>query len=495
MVSSWSKILDYLKAASETLLSAQPSRKYLWLALVWFAGLYVVGVIGFGSFFEWGNHTLEYHDWAEISGPRFQFLRTAMRAGVFPLHIDDPSPLHGFTLRYLAIADAYISPQVVLLYWLSIQRFNLANVLILYTLGFAGLLVLRSRLRLSAISFAAVFLLFNFNGHILAHYSVGHATWGGYFLFPWFVWLILRLLDGDRSWAWTLGMSVLMIAIWLQGSFHQYVWLLILLGLVGICIPRTFWTVIRAGIFIALISAFRILPPILIMGESSGDVWNGYPSLYALWNNLVNIPSQVVTPFFPNGLGYVLGSWEMATFIGVVGTAFFLYFGIYRGLLQRDSPFQRLLLPLGILFILSLGQIYSILDILHFPLLRGERVTSRIFSVVLVFGLVLAAERLQRWLDSSPRTPLTLTGGLLGLGLIGFELSQDMDVWRISNGSQDFWKAFTTKNWSVNNNYTDTVYLWLVFGGLAISLLTFLVLAGLAWRERRRMKQNQPQTS
>ena len=80
-------------------------------------------------------------------------------------------------------------------------------------IGFAGLLVLRSRLRLSAISFAALFLLFNFNGHILAHYSVGHATRGGYFLFPWFVWLILRLLDGDRSWAWTLGMSVLMIEV------------------------------------------------------------------------------------------------------------------------------------------------------------------------------------------------------------------------------------------------------------------------------------------
>ena len=213
MTSTWSKISEYIQTASETLLSSQPARKYLWLTVLWLVGLYVIGVIGFGSFFEWGNHTLEYHDWAEISAPRFQFLRTAVLAGEFPLHISDPSSLHGFTLRYLSVADVFISPQMILLYWTSIQRFNLANVLILYTLGFAGLLVLRSRLRLSALSFAALFLLFNFNGHILAHYSVGHATWGGYFLFPWFVWLILRLLDGDRSWLWTLGMAALLFLV------------------------------------------------------------------------------------------------------------------------------------------------------------------------------------------------------------------------------------------------------------------------------------------
>ena len=105
--------------------------------------------------------------------------------------------------------------------------------------------------------------------------------------------------------------------------------------------------------------------------------------------------------------------------------------------------------------------------------------------MVLVFGLVLAAERLQRWLDSAPQRPLVLSGGLLGLGLIGFELYQDMNVWLISNGDHDFWKAFDAHKAFVQNNYADTIYLWLVFGGLAISTLTILVLAFLAWRERR----------
>jgi hypothetical protein len=483
------KIPAYAKGALQALLEAEPARKYHSWIVLWFVALFVIGVIAFGSFFQWGNHTLEYQDWADITGPRFQFLRTAVRTGQFPLHISDPSTLHGFTYRYLAVADAFISPQLVLLYWLSIQRFNLANVLILYTLGFAGLLALRSKLRLSAVSFAAVFLLFNFNGHILAHYSVGHATWGGYFLIPWFVWLVFRLLDGDRSWAWTLGMATLLFIIWLQGSFHQYVWLLMLLGCIAIFIPRTFWSVARAGVFTILISAFRILPSILLYGKYSADFINGYPSPLALLDSLVNLPGPINNPFFINGLGNVPGSWELTAYIGVVGGAFFLYFGIYRGLLHRRGPYNALLLPLGVILLLSFGRIFQFFTALPIPLIQGERVSARMFSLVLVFGLILAAERFQRWLDDAPQKPLSVAGSLLGLGIIAFELGQDLDIWRISNGSQLFWKYFNPHAWTVQNRMDDTIYLWLVFGGLALSTLTFLVLAGLAWSERRRAKQ------
>jgi hypothetical protein len=456
----------------------------MWLSILWIAGLYLLGIFVFGDFFEWGGHTLEYHDWANVTGPRFLFLRTAVKSGQFPMHISDPSTLHGWTLRYLSVADAYISPQLVLLFRLSIQRFNLANVWLLYSLGFAGLLALRARLRLSPVAFAVPFLLFNFNGHILAHYSVGHATWGGYFLFPWFAWLVLRLLDGDRSWRWTLGMAALLFIIWLQGSFHQFVWLLILLALIGIFVRGTFWAVVRAGFFTFLISAFRILPSTLLYGETSTAFINGYPSLYALWDSLVNLEFSVSSPFFIKGLGEGVGTWETTAYIGLLGGLFLLYFGLYRGLLKRNSPFSPLLLPLGIFLLLCMGQIFNILRTLPIPLLEGERVATRMFSVVLAFGLIFAAERFQRWLDeSSP--PLVLPASLLALALIAFELWQDLNIWRISNGDKDFWIEFNDTKWYVKNNPSDTIYYWLVFGGLAISLLTFIVLAFLSWREKR----------
>ncbi len=122
-------------------------------------------------------------------------------------------------------------------------------------------------------------------------------------------------------------------------------------------------------------------------------------------------------------------------------------------------------------------------------MLEGERLSTRMFSVVLAFGLIFAAERFQRWLEEASPPPLALPGSLLALGLIAFELWQDLNIWRISNGSQDFWIEFNDTKWFVKNNPSDTIYYWLVFGGLAISLLTLIVLGILSWRERRREKR------
>lgn len=48
-------------------------------------------------------------------------------------------------------------------------------------------------------TFSILFLLFNINGHISAHLSVGHATWTGYFLFSWLLPFILELFSGDEK--------------------------------------------------------------------------------------------------------------------------------------------------------------------------------------------------------------------------------------------------------------------------------------------------------
>ena len=481
------KLSETLKGIPTALVQAEPPKTYRWLTLVCLAALFLTGIVWFGSFFEWGNHTLDYFDWADISGPRFQFLRTAVRAGEFPLHISDPSTFHGTTLRYLAVSDSFISPQYLLLYRLSIQRFNLANVWLLYALGFAGLLVLRSRLRLSVISFAAVFFLFNFNGHLLAHYGVGHATWGGYFLFPWFVLLVFKLLDGDRSWGLTLSITALLFVIWLQGSFHQYVWLLMFLACLGVFVPRIFWMVVRTGVFVVLGSAFRILPSILQLGSYSASFDSGYPTLFSVWDSLVKVTDPMNSTHFIKGMvENGVGSWETTAFIGLLGGLFLVYFGVYRGLIDARTPFRALILPLGVIFLLCMGSLMGELRLLPIPIIQGERVSSRMFSVVLVFLLVLAAERFQRGIDAAPQKLPVLALSLLGLGINTVDLWADSNVWRISNGMQEFWAAFQAQKWSVNNNYGDTLYLWLVFGGLALSALVFGILGRLAWREARR---------
>ena len=83
---------------------------------------------------------------------------------------------------------------------MPVQAFVLVDVWIFFSAGFAGLLLIRRHFNWSLVAFSGVFLLFLFNGHILAHYSVGHFTWGPYFLFPLVALLVFRFLDGDDSW-------------------------------------------------------------------------------------------------------------------------------------------------------------------------------------------------------------------------------------------------------------------------------------------------------
>ena len=481
------KIWKALKLVSqslfELLFQAQVTGKRRWLAWICLLGVFILGLYWFWIFFDHGANTVFFHDWANITAPRYQFLKSAVVEMQFPLHISDPGTFHGYTYRYLSVPDTLISPQLILLGWTAITRFNLYNVCILYTLGFMGLLVLRNKFHISLVPFTALSLLFNFNGNILAHFSVGHANWGGYFLFPWFAWLVFRLLEGDRSWKWTFGMSMLLFIIWLQGSFHQYIWLLMILGLIAIFVPRVFWFVVRAGAITLVLSAFRLLPAILSYGNYVGGFDNGFITWGVLLNYLIFIANPGELKYFMPGTGPNIGAWELTTFIGLVGTVFVIYFGLYRGLLARKAPFRSLALPVGIMLLLT-GGLYYLVDQLHIPLLSGERISSRMILVPLTFGLIMAAERFQRWLDDSDRKNFMAAGSIMAFSLTGLDLWLNMNAWKISDASRVFdWEYFDPNKWFVKNDYGDTLYLGLVFGGLAISLVTFIVLAVLSWRD------------
>ena len=362
------EVVEFVNSAVGSVLAGKTPGDFRWLEILWLTGLFAGGILVYGHFFNYGNFDMLYHDWAQITGPRMQFLQTAIREGQLPLHISDAETLHFATTRYLAIADVFISPQYLLLYWLSLPVFSYVNVCLLYALGFFGLIFIKNKLRLSSISFTILFLLFNFNGGILAHFSVGHYNWAGYFLLPWFAYLVIRLLDGDRSWLWTSLMAVLLFAIWLQGDYHHFLYLLILLAFIGILVPKTFLTVLRTGVAAFVVSAFRLLPCILSYPIYIQSFLNGYPSLLSIWDNLVDLPNSLNSAFFVNSnLGTPVGEWELTGFIGLLGGIFFAYFGVYRGLIQSKAPYNRMLVPLGIMTLFSLGPVFEVLKKLPIP--------------------------------------------------------------------------------------------------------------------------------
>ncbi len=465
-----------------------------WLTWIWIVALYGGGIYLWILFFNHGNIPFSFHDWSVITAPRLTFLKDALTRGILPLWVSRTDTLGGITQRYLSVPDAFLSPQVILLRLMSIGMFVVVNQLLLYTMGFLGLLWFKRRFSLSAAAFTVLFLLFNFNGHVLAHFGVGHDTWGGYFLFPWFVALIIQLIDGDESWAWVARMSLLMLLIWLQGSFHQYVWALIFLGVLALTSKKRFLTTYKAMIFSILLAMVRILPPTLLMGKFDNFFWGGYPTFADLLSSLitVHVPGGYASgPDMP----WILGWWEFDLYIGLIGAVFLVYFGLYRWLGRRQSDlsrFRSLIFPIAALIILSLGQVYRLVRLLPVGLFEGERVSSRMISIPFVFLVIIGVIEFQRWLD---RTRISIPA-YLGLAALLFveahDLYQNFITWQVKTASIHFpYAPFTPAMWYAVTR-VDVPYTMTLGYGLAVSAGSLVVLMILVWLEKRRVPTQVP---
>jgi hypothetical protein len=483
----WMKYFDWLQSEQLIgLIIGHPQQKNAWLQRVWLMFLFIGGLFLWGQLLNWGRGPLDFHDWADIFGPRLAVLRAAILNGVLPLHTFTPVIEDGVTLRYLAIPDQILSPQIFLLPWINIGQFILFQFWLMYALGFWALLQLRCRFMLSLFAFTILFALFNFNGHILSHASVGHANWGGYFLYPVFALLIFDLLDGKANWRWVAKVVFLSLFIFLQGSYHHFIWMLFFLGLLALAVPRRFWWLTAAAVFAVLVSMVRILPAILLLGEVNNKYVAGYPLVLSIWQYM----TQLQTPYdytLSFGLTNSIGTWEYTFYVGILGALFILYFGAVRPLLSRDGSdvFRPLLLPCLGLTILSMDKVYSTLrQVFPLPLFTGERVAARIFSLAFVFLLIGAAVHFQRWLDGK-HLSLGSVVGMLGLVVLGAnDLQRNLFMWSVLNVAKYYpVEYFLPGLYYPANQLGDTKYLTLLSVGLIISLVSAIGLLFLAWRE------------
>jgi hypothetical protein len=466
-------------------LSTSPQRKR-WIDRAWLAALYLGGLALWGNFLAWGRFPLNFHDWAQITGPRLAFLANALRQGALPLHMPDPSPLGGISDRFLAIPDQMLSPQIILLLFLPAGVFAAGNLLLLYSVGFAGLAWLRRRFSLSLVAFTILFLLFNFNGHILAHLTVGHATWAGYFLFPWFAILVFRLVEGERGWGWTAKMAGLLLMLFLQGAFHQFVWAFIFLALLAVAKRGYTLTAGGGALFGILLSLGRILPLVSLLGQFEAEFYSGYHTLEDLWQALVRIfpaANKTDSILIDTPLSY----WEVSLYVGLAGAVFLLYFGGWRWLRGgSERDYRSLALPILGMLVLSMGQIYNLLRSLPIPLLDGERVSTRLISLPFVFICIFAVIYFQEWLDkpglNRPAAYLVTGAGLL---IEMNDLWQNYRTWQVAAAALNFKeKVFDPGVW-VLANHADPVYLGLIWGGAALSLASLAALVFFVWREKR----------
>jgi hypothetical protein len=471
-------IQDGFSALVEAFFLPAQGRVLAWFDRLWSASLYLSGLLHWCYFLNWGKIPFDLHDWLE-AGAYFSFLRQAALTNQLPLHIGSALST---TDRYLARPDTLISPQAYLLRFLEPGPFTLVNVLILYSVGFVALVLLKKRYSLAPAAFTALFALFNFNGHITAHYAVGHSEWIGYFFLPFFVLLILRALEGEKpGWRWVLLISLTLFAITLQGAFHFFLWCLIFLLAWGVFTPKYLLPAVKAIAASLLLSLFRLLPPAVeFIGGGKGFI-SGFPTVTDIFAALVVLkyPAEALASPFKS-----LGWWEVDTYVGLIGLAFLLYFGVYRTW-RKQSPVRALLVPIAVLTFLSIGKIYSLINHLPIPLSDSERVSSRFFILPVVALIILAAFNFQEFLTERGRRGLSER--ILNLGLLilmGHDLLQHSRIWRVTN----MYKLFPSTPADIHAsviNHPDPVYVTMLAVGAAGTLLTLIVLLVLSLRERR----------
>lgn len=446
------------------------------------AALYLIGLIHWSFFFDLGQLKFNVHDWG-LTAHYLLGLEQAVTTGQLPLHVIPETPFHQ-TERFLANPDLPVSPQVVLIPLLGLGRFVWLNTLLLYSLGFLGLYLLAKKLELSSFSFAMLFILFSFNGHVTAHLGVGHIVWEGYFLTPFVVLLIIVAADRGPDRRWPVLMSLALFAILLQGAFHFVIWSALLLVLLALTQPSLRRSAIVAVILTIALGAFRFVPAAFEF--SSPEFLAGFQSVGDILTGL----SSLMTPIEAANEHYGQPEWwEVDFYVGILGLGFLAVFGVFSWLRQGNNQDRRtvhFLAPaLIVMTFLSLDIIFRAIANLPIPFIGAERVSSRFFILPFLFLIVFGVMALQRWLNSRRQSTGIKMLLIAGLFAIALDLLQHSRVWRPSAAQLGFKLIYPNMLVSIENRL-DPAYVNALIAGATI---TAIALIYCAWRLLRAPKR------
>jgi hypothetical protein len=359
----------------------------------------------------------------------YSVLRQAVVERRLPLFVSRPI-LSGRKL--LTIPELNCTPPVLLLGLVSIPRFVLLDTALSYAIGFAGLLVLRRRYGLELLPFALLFLLFFFNGHLVAHMAVGHSMWAAHFLLPFFVLGVLELLEGGRAGTPAL-LSLVLFAMLLRGGVHLFAWCVLFLILLAVFNPRRARGAALALLGAGVLGMVRLAPAAFLARRWQGAFLSGFPSPGDLWRGLVSIrgPAEPLR----GGVFGQLAWWEYDTYVGPFGLLLLLGLGVALARVPalREHAEKGLYGPMAVMAVLSLGDTYLLLNLLPLPLLGSERVGSRLLVLPLLMLATVAALRLQRCLAAPPggsRSLVAKAGTLMVVGAAG-GLAAHAWAWRV----------------------------------------------------------------
>jgi hypothetical protein len=392
--------------------------------IVLFAG----GLLHWVLFFHYGDIAFSAYDWHK-EYTYYSIIKNAIATGRMPYHVDI---IFQGTRRFLALPETNLSPQILLLPFMSIGRFVLVNVLILYTAGFVGCLLIARRYGLSILAFTVFFLLFNFNGHLTSHMGVGHSMWSAYFLLPFLILLTMEIVEGKATRTTPIKLAFVLFFIVLQGGLHIYVWALAFLFLLMLFNPSQLRPLGLSMVFSVALSAFRLFPAAFALsGKAERFIWS-YPTVRDMLDALITIRQQTPERLAPWGTA---GWWEYDLYIGLTGLAFVLWFGVVSRFLKSTPAEHRygaFDIPLLIMFVLSVSYFWAFISRIPLPILKSERVATRFIVLPLILLITLASVRFNDLLERIKQTVKLRIAAVVGIALVSLGFLDHSYLWSVA---------------------------------------------------------------
>lgn len=457
-------------------------RNRAWLFPVVLAVLVALLILAWGIFFNWGNFSINFEDWAVVWATRLEAWRLALQDNTLPFHLSDIGAMRSSGDRYFTVGDMVFTPQVILLKWMSVQMYTLVNQILLALVGTWFLVRFRNKYRLSVAAFTFMFLLFHFNGFIVTHMSEGHLSWGGYYLFPAFIFYLTEIRDGKVGWKTAGAIAWIMMFMMGQGSLHHYVWCLLALGFLTIIDWKHAPGYIKAIGFSVLLGIFRLIPSFYFeFGRiTTGlELLGGYPSVGEFVKSLLyNVGPKLAMPgqlFRESELGY----WEFSLFIGKIAfVAIGLLIVVQLLVALRDRSIPYLLLTAAFLTVLSIDDMFFKVFFYQPMIVGTERVISRFAGLALVIVIMISSIQLQRIFDRLVGARIWLVSLLspVVLGGIGFELWRHMQQWSVVQAAKDFPYLWRDLSRIKITNHSDPIYFQVLAVSAGISLAAAIVL-------------------
>jgi hypothetical protein len=404
-------------------------------------------------------------DW-EHSWTYYSALKQAVIEGRLPYHLR--TAVQG-TDRYFANLEALVVPYAPLLLWTSVSVFMTLSLLIHYSIGFLGLLKLANALQLSRFSsflFLAVFLL---NGHIAGHFYAGHTQWASYYLIPWVFLGLVRMLQHRDGIDTVALLAVTLAAMIVGGGWHVFVWSFLFTAVLSVTSWRRAKFLLLTSAMVALLAAIRLLPGLLTFGTGQNNFLSGFASAAILAEALVAGPGSDTA---------LLHWYEIDTFVGPLGFVVMTFGAVWLRHPAREVA-RALLLPVVVLAVLSLGDAFG-LTFFRLPGFVSERVATRFLVVPVLALFVMGCVRLDRW-STWQRGPRGLGNAAMLLASWGMvvQLSLRAALWRPAAGTEGGLPTDVVKHTA-----GDTTYVWCVWLGTAMSLMTLLILSVIVTRHR-----------